>query len=108
MPSTPWTQPSRLNHLVLKFPPSVYDSSVAFYTKTLATLGYVPIHNYGVAMGFGPKDGRADFWIGQGADENVGVNAGLHFAFDADGAFCLSLLRARMTPVGARSELMRG
>lgn len=55
------------------------DRSIAFYTKTLAPLGYVMIMKWESFAGFGVA-GKPDFWIGQGE-----VKQPIHVAFRASG-----------------------
>lgn len=57
---------------------SDYDSSVAFYERALAPLGYVPLVTTHGWTGFG-CDGRAQFWIGPGAAAPT-----FHLAFAAE------------------------
>jgi catechol 2,3-dioxygenase-like lactoylglutathione lyase family enzyme len=45
---------------------SDYARSKVFYEKALAPLGIQLVMEYGTAGGFG-RDGKPDFWIGQGA-----------------------------------------
>jgi catechol 2,3-dioxygenase-like lactoylglutathione lyase family enzyme len=53
-------------------------ASIAFYEKALGPLGYKVLMHFPQAAGFG-RDGKPDFWIGQGA---TGGHAHIAFATD--------------------------
>jgi catechol 2,3-dioxygenase-like lactoylglutathione lyase family enzyme len=55
------------------------ETSVAFYTKALAPLGYVLVMRFEQGAGFGIA-GKPDFWIGPGKPTDR-----LHVAFRAKG-----------------------
>ena len=57
-----------------------YDRSKQFYDAVLAVLGCSRQMDVGPAIGYG-RDGKPDFWIEDGSDQQVG--APIHFAFHA-------------------------
>jgi catechol 2,3-dioxygenase-like lactoylglutathione lyase family enzyme len=64
-----------------------YARSKAFYEKALAPLGVSAVMEFGTACGFG-RDGKPDFWIGQGAasfqkPEHLSPITPLHVCFAA-------------------------
>jgi catechol 2,3-dioxygenase-like lactoylglutathione lyase family enzyme len=64
-----------------------FDRAKAFYGKALAPLGIALVMEYGKAAGFG-RDGKPDFWIGQGATsfqkpEHLAHITPVHVAFVA-------------------------
>jgi catechol 2,3-dioxygenase-like lactoylglutathione lyase family enzyme len=76
------------------------DTSVAFYTRALAPLGYALVTRFEQFAGFGIA-GKADFWIGTGKPANK-----LHVAFRAKGrsdvrAFYTAAMAAGGTDNGA-------
>lgn len=56
------------------------EKAKAFYDKVLGVLGYTRQMDFGVAIGYG-KDGKPDFWIGDG--KGMGPNREIHVAFEA-------------------------
>jgi len=61
------------------------ETSVAFYTKALAPLGYVLVRRFEQVAGFGVA-GKPDFWIGAGKPtDRLAKLAKLHVAFRAKG-----------------------
>jgi catechol 2,3-dioxygenase-like lactoylglutathione lyase family enzyme len=62
--------------------------SKAFYKAALAPLGITPVAEFEQFAGYGGKDGKPDFWIGQGATDfqteaQAKANTPVHIAFVA-------------------------
>jgi hypothetical protein len=69
-----------LDHVFFQVTPAQFDSIVAWYTTTLAPLGYFKTADKGDSVGFGQKEGQAPFWI---ATHEKTVASGIHLAFKA-------------------------
>ena len=67
-----------IDHLVINC--KDYVSAQRFYDRVLGVLDCSRLQDFGVAIGYG-RDGKADFWIAEGA--SLGPNRETHFAFDA-------------------------
>jgi catechol 2,3-dioxygenase-like lactoylglutathione lyase family enzyme len=64
-----------------------YDRAKAFYQKALEPLGVTLLMEFGTVGGFG-RDGKPDFWIGQGkttfqTEEQVRIITPIHVSFSA-------------------------
>jgi hypothetical protein len=73
------TTATMIDHLFFPVPPSLFETTVAWYLAALTPLGYskqaeIP----GPTVGFGIKEGSAPFWIT--AKENAQAT-GIHLAF---------------------------
>jgi predicted lactoylglutathione lyase len=82
--------------------------SKAFYKAALAPLGIVPIMEFEQFAGYG-KDGKPDFWIGQGAtdfmtEEQARVNTPIHVAFTAASRAEVDAFYAAAVKAGGRDH----
>jgi catechol 2,3-dioxygenase-like lactoylglutathione lyase family enzyme len=88
------------------FPVSDYARSKAFYLKALAPLGYAPIMEVTAEMtedgkpaaGFG-RDGKPDFWIGEGE-----VKGHVHAAILADSRAIVDAFYKAAIAAGAKDN----
>jgi catechol 2,3-dioxygenase-like lactoylglutathione lyase family enzyme len=67
-----------IDHLVVNC--ADYTASQRFYDRVLSVLGGSRLQDFGEAIGYG-RDGKADFWIAEGA--GMGPNREVHFGFAA-------------------------
>ena len=70
-----------IDHVGFAVSPSKFESIVSWYITALAPLGYAKQMEFpGQAVGFGPSEGEAPFWIAAKEDEK---GVGMHLAFRA-------------------------
>lgn len=90
-----------IDHVLLRFPPDLYNTAVEFYSTALATLGWSKQHDYpGSAAGFGTAKSESPFWI----SVKEGAAGGAHVAFKAPDHETVNKFHEEAIKAGGKDE----